>query len=67
MAFDTNRFCWQGCISTDVDAAKSFYTNVIGWRINTQPMGDADATFFSVEDKLFAHVSPPSIAGTPSH
>jgi len=67
MAFDTNRFCWHGCVSTDVEAAKEFYSNVIGWQVNSVPMGDMDATLFSVGDKFFAHVSPPSIEGTPSH
>jgi len=67
MAFETNRFCWHGCISTDVEAATKFYSSVIGWDVSKIPMGDSDATMFSTQDKFFAHVSPPTIDGTPSH
>lgn len=68
MAFETNRFCWYGCLSTDVEAAKAFYSNVIGWNVETMPMGDTDATMFSASgDKIFAHLAEPAMEGVPSH
>lgn len=67
MAYTTNRFCWHGCISTDTDAAKAFYTQVLGLGVETVPMGDMQATFFSAADKNFAHLTDPPMEGVPSH
>ena len=67
MSFQTNRFCWAGCISTDTDAAKAFYTEVIGWKTETVPMGDNDATFFKAAGKQLAHLAAPVADGVPSH
>ncbi len=68
MAFETNRFCWHGCTSTNVEVSKAFYSKVIGWEVQTTPMGDSEATFFRVgADKIFAHLSPPEMDGVPSH
>lgn len=67
MAYETNRFCWHGCISTDVDAAKTFYSAVMGWNVETMPMGDSDATMFAAGKNTLAHLSPPAMDGVPSH
>ena len=67
MAFETNRFCWHGCVSTNTKAAKAFYTEVIGWKVETVPMGDADATFFMAGGKRVGHLTDPPMDGVPSH
>ncbi len=67
MAFETNRFCWHGCTSTDVEASKTFYSAVIGWDAHTVPMGDGEATLFAVGEKMFAHLAPPEMDNIPSH
>jgi uncharacterized protein len=67
MAYQTNRFCWHGCISTNPEASKSFYTEVLGWGVKTAQMGDSTSTFFSAAGTDFAHLAPPPMAGVPSH
>ncbi len=66
MAYLTNRFCWHGLITTDMEAAKAFYSAVIGWGVETMPMGDTDATMFTANNNIFAHLSP-AMDGQPSH
>ncbi len=67
MAFETNRFCWHGCVSTDTEVAKTFYASVMGWEVDTVPMGDNDATFFKASDSSLAHLMAPPMEGVPSH
>jgi hypothetical protein len=33
MAYETNRFCWHGALTTDVEKTKAFYTETIGWTV----------------------------------
>jgi predicted enzyme related to lactoylglutathione lyase len=47
MAYDNNRFCWHGVISTDTDKAQSFYSNVLGWTVQTMQMGDEESIMFA--------------------
>ena len=67
MAYVNHKFCWHGCVSTDVDRAKSFYTEVIGWAAITTPMGDSEATMFTAADIPRAHLMAPPMDGIPSH
>ncbi len=67
MAYQTNRFCWHGCVSTDTKAASAFYSEVLGWRVETTPMGDGEATFFVAGGKPLAHITEPPVEGVPSH
>jgi len=68
MAYTNNRFCWRGVISTDTAKTTPFYTEVLGWKAETIPMGDSDATFFQAADgKNCAHTAPPAMDGVPSH
>lgn len=67
MAYQTNHFCWHGCNSTNTEAAKAFYTKVIGWRALDVPMGDTTATMFMSGEDGVAHLSEPPTAGVPSH
>ncbi|MEZ4363026.1 MAG: VOC family protein [Kofleriaceae bacterium] len=66
MAYQTNRFCWHGCISTNVDASKAFYSEVMGWRVKDEPMGDSTSTLFSAGGTDFGHVMAPPMPGMPS-
>ena len=59
MAYANLQFCWHGCISTDTEASKAFYTEVIGWKAVTAPMGDGDVTMFAAQEVPFAHLGTP--------
>ncbi len=67
MAYANNKFCWHGLVSTDVDRAKSFYTEVLGWSTITTQMGDEEATMFTVADIPRAHLMAPPMEGMPTH
>jgi uncharacterized protein len=41
MAYTNNTFTWYENASTDKDAAKAFYTEVIGWKTHEMDMGPA--------------------------
>ena len=67
MAYANLKFCWHGCVSTDVERAKAFYTEVVGWNIVTTPMGDDEATMFAAAGVPRAHLMAPPMEGVPSH
>ncbi len=68
MAYDNNKFCWHGVISTDPEKAKAFYEAVLGWTSMTVPMGDSEATLLCAKDGVpRAHLSAPEMDGIPSH
>lgn len=67
MAYLNNQFCWHGVISTDTEAAASFYTKVLGWEVQTAPMGDGEATMFAAAGVPRAHLGTPQAEGVPSH
>ena len=67
MAYANNRFCWHGCISTDTDKAKAFYSEVMGWSLLEQQMGDETATMFVNAGIPRAHLMAPPMDGVPSH
>ncbi len=37
----TGTFCWNECLTTDVEAAKTFYTGLMGWTTREMDMGPA--------------------------
>lgn len=66
----TGKFVWFELLTTDVDAAKAFYTEVIGWK--TQKMdGPMDYTVWSVGERgvggLMTLPEPAKAAGAPPH
>lgn len=67
MAYNTNQFCWHGCISTNPDDAASFYSKVLGWDVQSVEMGDDTATMFANAGVPRAHVMAPPMEGIPSH
>ena len=66
-----HRFCWNECMTTDVDAAKSFYSQLFGWTFETMTMGHGDYHFFKRpgdENPQGGMMQmPPEAAGAPSH
>lgn len=67
MAYRNQAFCWHGIISTDVEKAKAFYSEVLGWKVQTAKMGDEDSTMFAAGGVPRAHLSGPQMPGVPSH
>lgn len=66
MAYRNLRFCWHGVVSTDVDRAKAFFTEAIGWKAQTVDMG-GEMTMFVANEIPRAHLSAPPMEGVPSH
>ena len=62
-------FCWNECITRDVAAAKTFYTNLFGWTVNDQQMGNTSYTMFMVDDCPAAGLMemPSDMGETPPH
>lgn len=68
MAFDNHQFCWFGVHSTSVDKALGFYQEVIGYQVQTVPMGEGTSTMLAGGDAIpRAHVMAPPTPGAPSH
>lgn len=57
MAYENNAFCWHGLSTSDTDRAKAFYPEVLGWKVQTAPMGDDTVTMFAAAEEPFCHVS----------
>ena len=43
--------CWNELTTNDVDGAREFYTQLLGWTASTQDMGGMEYTTFSVGDR----------------
>jgi len=67
MAYQTNRFCWHGIVSTDTEKAAAFYPAVLGWTAMTVPMGEHNATLFAANGVPLAHYMAPPMEGVPSY
>ena len=64
-------FVWYDLMTTDVDAAKAFYSDIIGWGTQDWDGGPAPYTMFTVKDKpiggLMTLPEQAQSAGAPSH
>ncbi len=65
-------FSWADCASTDVDRARPFYTELLGWTVEEVPMGnDQMYSFLKKDGHTAAAISPmqPEMQsqGVPSH
>lgn len=67
MAYANNKFCWHGCVSTDVEKAKAFYPEVLGWTAMDVEMGTETATMLVNNGVPRAHLMAPPMEGVPSH
>ncbi len=52
--FKAGEFCWNELATTNVKAAKEFYSKSFGWEFSDHPMGDATYTMVKCGDKEFA-------------
>lgn len=67
MAYTNNTFVWHGIATTDVDKAKDFYTETIGWGTREMEMGDDSVTVVTAGDVPRAHLALPPMEGVPPH
>ena len=67
MAYTNNKFCWRGIITTNVDKAKAFYAEAIGWDTTEMQMGDETATMVTAGGIPRAHIMLPPMEGVPPH
>lgn len=59
-------FVWHDCVSTDVEAAKSFYTALLGWEIEIFKPGEMDYAMISAGSQSHGGFGPAQ-GGAPSH
>jgi predicted enzyme related to lactoylglutathione lyase len=63
--------CWNEVMTRDVDAARSFYAQLLGWTTEEMPMGDMGTyTMFRKGDTQVAGMmgmDGPQFEGVPSH
>ena len=63
-AADTGRFVWRDLMTTDVDAAKRFYSGLFGWRFENTKRGDRPYVLARIGDEAVAGmVDVSAIAG----
>jgi predicted enzyme related to lactoylglutathione lyase len=67
VAYVNNKFCWHSIVTGDVEKAKSFYSDAIGWGITTMEMGDETATMVTAAGIPRAHIMQPPMEGVPNH
>jgi predicted enzyme related to lactoylglutathione lyase len=60
------RFVWHDHASTDVDKAKSFYTELLGWEVETWKPGEMDYPMISANGQQHGGFGPAQ-GGAPSH
>jgi len=62
-------FCWNECMSTDVEKSKKFYTDLIGWQAEEHDMGAGPYTVMKSGDKMTSGMMamPPEAKDVPSH
>lgn len=60
---------WCELMTTDVESAKKFYTELLGWATEEMPMGDMPYTLLKAGDEGVGGImpTPPQAAGVPPH
>ena len=51
-------FCWFELMTTDVNAAKDFYSKLFNWSMKDTPMENMDYTVVKVNDEEVAGIMP---------
>jgi hypothetical protein len=51
-------FCWSELITSDVEAAKTFYGEIFGWQFKEGTVGNSDYTVIEVAGKEMGGISP---------
>ncbi len=61
-------FSWNELMTTDIEGAKSFYNQLLDWKLEPSPM-DMPYTIASVDGQQVAGLmtTPPEAAGMPAH
>lgn len=69
--FNQGLFFWRDLRTSDPEKAKAFYTELLGWTIYPQPMGEFTYDMFGVNEVPFGGITPlepgESEAGVPAH
>jgi uncharacterized protein len=62
-------FCWTELATTDLEAAKKFYTELLGWQLHTSNVAGMDYNEIGVGAERIGgiHQMGPEFAGAPSH
>jgi uncharacterized protein len=60
------QFMWHDLITTDVERAKSFYSEVLGWEVETWKPGEVDYPMIKANSVQHGGFGPPEAEG-PSH
>lgn len=62
-------FCWNELITGDVDKAKQFYTQLLGWKSVDMPMGDFTYTIYKNNETDAAGMMAitPEMGNVPPH
>ncbi|MCC7539399.1 MAG: VOC family protein [Deltaproteobacteria bacterium] len=65
---EVNTLCWTELASTDVEKAKTFYTQLFGWKLESFPMGEIAYNVIKNGDQMIGGImsQPPAMAGAPS-
>ncbi|MEM9189112.1 MAG: VOC family protein [Myxococcota bacterium] len=63
----TGEFVWFECVTPDTEKAKAFYTEVIGWKVEDMPMGDATYDLIKVGDAGVGGFMKPQADGVLAH
>jgi len=68
MANEHGTFCWNELITTNVEQAKEFYTNLLGWKTETWP-GDIPYSILKIGDKQVGGLMArtPAMGEAPPH
>ena len=63
------RFVWHDLMTTDIERAQAFYTELLGWRIEVMDMGEMGPypMIYAGERGLGGMMAMPADAGAPSH
>ena len=68
LTFTPGHFVWRELISTDLPAAKSFYSALFGWTFQTVKMPSGmDYTMAQAGEKMVCGLMPPPMPGMPSY
>ena len=63
------RFVWHDLMTTDIERAQAFYTELFGWRIEVMDMGEMGPypMIYAGEGGIGGMIAMPADAGAPSH
>lgn len=67
MAYKHGNFVWFELITPDIDKAKAFYPETVGWGSSEMDMGDFQYTMLTAGDAPQAGVVNPQMDGVPPH